>query len=186
MMVKRVGARRDDRVAVTGTIGDAALGLQLRLDDNAAVRWAIDKLASDYLAQRYLVPEPRNALAEILRSFATAAMDISDGLAGDLEKLCRASDVSADIDVARVPLSPAARAALGAEPSIVESILTNGDDYEILAAIPADRFDAFSAAARAAGVAVTDIGVITARPSAPRFVQDGRPLKFARRSFSHF
>ena len=64
-----------------------------------------------------MLPEPRNALAEALRRHASAAMDVSDGLAGDFGKLCRASGVAADVEVARVPLSKAARAACAAEPS---------------------------------------------------------------------
>ena len=114
------------------------LGLQLRTGRCRAARWGLDQAASDYLAHRYLVPEPRNAIADILRTYATAAMDVSDGLAGDLAKLCRASGVSAEIDVARVPLSPAAHAALASrDPSLIEPILTNGDDYEVLASDPA-------------------------------------------------
>jgi thiamine-monophosphate kinase len=185
-MAKRTGAKSGDRVVVTGTIGDAALGLRLRKDAGVAARWKLDKSASDHLAQRYLVPNPRNPVAESVRTFVTAAMDVSDGLAGDLEKLCRASGVSADIDVAKMPLSPAARAALTAEPAIIESILTNGDDYEILATVPASKFEAFADAVRKAGIGLTDIGVVMAAKQPPRFLQDGRPLNFARRSFSHF
>ena len=85
---------------------------------------------------RYLVPQPRNALAEALRRYASAAMDVSDGLAGDLGKLCRASGVGAEIEVARVPLSEAARAALAADPQAIETILTGGDDFEVVATVP--------------------------------------------------
>ncbi len=185
-MVKRSGARVDDRVAVTGTIGDAALGLRLRTDAAAAARWGLDASAREYLAQRYLVPQPRSVIADIIRTFASAAMDVSDGLAGDLTKLCRASGVGARIDAALAPLSPAARAAVAAEPPLIETIMTHGDDYEILAAVPPLRFPAFAKAAQAAGVPITEIGIITAGERAPDFIQDGRLLKFARRSFSHF
>jgi thiamine-monophosphate kinase len=139
------------------------------------------------LLARYLVPEPRNALAEALRLNASAAMDVSDGLAGDLGKLCRASGVGADIEVARVPLSKAARAAFTAEPKAIETILTGGDDFEIAAAVPPDRLDGLRAEATEAGVAITEIGVVVAGPLEARFVTaGGRTLAFAKPAYSHF
>jgi thiamine-monophosphate kinase len=81
-MVRRSGARPGDRVIVTGTIGDAALGVLLRREPT------ISREHQDYLKSRYLLPQPRNALIEALRTYATAAMDVSDGLVGDLAKLC--------------------------------------------------------------------------------------------------
>jgi thiamine-monophosphate kinase len=185
-MVKRAGAKPGDRVVVTGTIGDAAMGLLLRKDAERARQWGLDKKSVDELIQRYLVPQPRSALAEVLREFATAGMDVSDGMAGDLGKLCRASDVSADIDVGKIPLSAPAQAALKADAAIIGTILTNGDDYEVLATIPASRADDFIGAARQLGIPVADIGMVTAGASEPLFLQDGRALKFARRSYSHF
>lgn len=185
-MVKRGGAKVGDRILVTGTIGDAALGLKLRQDEGVAARWKLDAAMREHLTQRYLVPQPRNAIAEVLRTLANGGMDISDGLAGDLTKMCGASGVSAEIDASRVPLSIAAKAALAAAPALIEPILAGGDDYEVLAAIPPASLDQFMAAARAAGVPATDIGVVTAGRDEPKFVWNGRQLDFARRSFSHF
>ena len=113
-IVRRAGAKPGDRIFVTGSIGDAALGLSLRKDPSARTRWNLSNAEHDFLAQRYLIPEPRIAIAETLREFASAAMDVSDGLVGDLQKLCRASGVSAEVEAASVPLSAAARKALGA------------------------------------------------------------------------
>ncbi len=185
-MVRRSGARVDDHVVVSGTIGDAALGLRLRKERGAARRWKLDAAMQRHLAARYLVPEPRNVLAEALRLHASAAMDVSDGLAGDLGKLCRASGVGAEIEVARVPLSKAARAASAADSKAIETILTGGDDFEVVATIPPAALDAFLAAARRTGVPVTAIGRIKAGKEARFLGPNGRALRFARASFSHF
>ena len=135
---------------VTGTIGDAALGLQLRTRPQCGTALeACQRRQRAHLRARYLVPEPRNALAEAVRKHATGAMDVSDGLAGDLGKLCRASGVGAEIDVARVPLSTAARKASMADRKLIETVLTGGDDYEIVCTVPPDALAAFQAAARA-------------------------------------
>lgn len=186
-MVRRAGARPGDHVLVTGTIGDAALGLLLRRDASNGKRWGLNRRQQEHLTRRYLVPEPRNAIADALRAHASAAMDVSDGLAGDLAKLCRASGVSADIAAGRVPLSAAARAALRSKSALIETILTGGDDYEVLAAVPARKLAAFRKAATAARVAVTEIGKIAAGKGAPRFLgRDGARLSFAHASYSHF
>ena len=116
-MVHRSGAKPGDRVVVTGTIGDAALGLDVLKGGAVAAALVSDAAAREMLAGRYRVPQPRNALAKAVRDHASAAMDVSDGLAGDLAKLCAASGVSAAIDVARIPLSPAAAALLERMPS---------------------------------------------------------------------
>jgi thiamine-monophosphate kinase len=186
-MVRRAGAEAGDRVVVTGTIGDAALGLRLRRDTSAVQRWGLTPEQRNHLEARYLVPEPRTAIAEILRAHASAAMDVSDGLVGDLGKLCRASGVGAEIAAARVALSDGARAALAREPALIETILTGGDDYEVVACVPAGKVEPLRQQASAAGVAVTEIGVVTAGQGEARFLDlDGQPLAFRQASFSHF
>ncbi len=184
-MVRRATATAGDSVVVTGTIGDAALGVLLRRDPSLAKLWRLSDALSAFLNDRYLLPQPRNALAEAVLHHASAAMDVSDGLAGDLAKLCRASGVAAEIDVARVPLSGAARAALAADPALIETILTGGDDYEIVLTIAPGKLGAFREAAEKAGVAITEIGRVTAGQGA-RFIRDGKALSFARPSYSHF
>ena len=186
-MVRRAGAREGDLVVVTGTIGDAALGLALRQDPAAAARWKLDEAMRAHLLSRYLLPQPRNAVAEALRRHASAALDISDGLAGDLAKLCRVSGIGAAIAVERVPLSSAARQVLASDAGAIETILTGGDDFEIAATVPPDRIDALRAEAAEAGVAITEIGVVVAGPREARFVAaDGRELAFGRPGYSHF
>jgi thiamine-monophosphate kinase len=185
-MRRRRGARSGDHVLVTGTIGDAALGLKLRTERRRARRWKLDAAMRRHLATRFLVPEPRNALAEALRRHASAAMDVSDGLVGDLTKLLRASRKGADIAVARVPLSVAARAALARDRSAIQAILTGGDDFEVVATVPSRKLASFYEAARKARIRVSDIGRITGGEGARFHAPDGRELRFARTSFSHF
>jgi thiamine-monophosphate kinase len=184
-MVRRATAKPDDVIAVSGTIGDAALGVLLHRDADLAKQWGLSSAAQDHLRQRYLLPQPRNALADALRQHASAAMDVSDGLAGDLAKLCRASGLAAEVDIAAVPLSDAARAALSADGSLLERILTGGDDYEILLTLPAAEFDAFRAAAESAGVPLTRIGQVRSGQGV-RFLKEGKVFSFAQASYSHF
>jgi len=184
-MVRRATAKAGDRIVVTGTIGDAALGVRLRGDASLGARWRLLEPMQAHLLQRYLLPQPRTALAEAVQHHATASIDVSDGLAGDLAKLCRASSVAAEVDVERVPLSEAARTALTAEPALIETLLTGGDDYEIILTLAPDKLAAFGSAAQAAGVSITEIGRMQAGEGA-RFLQDGTPLTFARPSYSHF
>lgn len=187
--VTRMGAKPGERLFVSGTIGDAALGLRLRREAALAQGWGLDAAMRDHLLARYALPQPRTALAACVRDHATGAMDVSDGLAGDLAKLCRASGVSAEVAVADVPLSPAARAALAADASLIEPILTGGDDYEILCTVPDDRVAGFraAAAAAAAGAAVQEIGRIVAGAAPPRLIgRHGETLSFARGAYSHF
>jgi thiamine-monophosphate kinase len=184
-MVRRSTAKAGDVVLVTGTIGDSALEVRLRQDHALAERLRLPEPMRAHLRDRYLLPQPRNVLADAVRTHASAAMDVSDGLAGDLAKLCRGSSVAADIDVACVPLSDAARAALVAEPALIETILTGGDDYEILLTLPPAQLSTFRAAAEAVGVAVTEIGRVAAGEGV-RFIRDGNTLTFARASYSHF
>jgi thiamine-monophosphate kinase len=186
-MVRRAGALTGDVVMVTGTIGDAALGLELRHSVSAAKRWKLDNKQNYHLIHRYLVPQPRNAVAEAVRVYASAAMDVSDGLVGDLGKLCDASGVSAQVEVGRVPLSDAAANVVAREPAALESALTGGDDYEIVCTVRPERVAAFRAAVEAAGVTVTEIGRITAVKAAPCFLdRDGKQMQFEKLSFSHF
>ncbi len=185
-IVPRGGAAEGDKIYVSGTIGDAALGLALR-KGNAPWAAAMTPAALRFLEERYLLPQPRLALSDTLRHFAHSAMDISDGLAGDLRKMLCLTGMTAEVAVADVPLSEAAREALALEPGLVEPILCGGDDYEILCAVPPDRAEAFEAAARGAGVPVHVIGTAVAGTEPPIFKDAlGRRLGFDRPSFQHF
>ncbi len=183
-MVRRTTAKPGDRIAVTGTIGDAALGLRVL---KGIASEGLDTAARELLVQRYRVPQPRSALALAVRDHASAAMDVSDGLAGDLTKLCAASGVSAAVDLGAVPLSAPARALLANSSADIETMVSGGDDYEVLCAVPENRWDSFVAAAQQAGVQVTAIGRIEAGTAAPRFLDmTGQPVVLKRLSYSHF
>ena len=184
-MVHRDGAKPGDRVVVTGTIGDAFLGLDILRNGVAAT--GLDAAAADRLIDRYRVPQPRTSLARAVRDLAHAAMDVSDGLAGDLAKLCVASGVSARVDASLIPLSAAARWLMAEGRVRIEYLLAGGDDYEILCAIPESSLPTFIEAARAAGVAATVIGVIERGSLPPTFVDGaGKELVMRRLSYSHF
>ena len=214
-MVRRTTARPGDLVCVTGTIGDAALGLSLL----TGAPWGASLSEADraFLADRYRRPRPRLALAAALRAHASAAMDVSDGLAGDLAKLLRASGVTGTLDLDRIPLSPAAKAALSPpvlasaanEPgpaaqaapgslrrsapgddaparSLLDLVAGGGDDYEILFTLPPDRQEAMTREAAAIGLAVTVVGEVRAGTEAPTFRLNGSAYALAAPSFQHF
>jgi thiamine-monophosphate kinase len=185
-MVKRGHAQPGDRLFVTGTIGDAAIGLKARLDARSGRAWplTLDHLA--FLDQRYLLPRPRNAIAAALRCHAHAAMDVSDGFVGDLSKMIALAGLGADIQLDEIPHSVAARAAIRRDPAMLETALTGGDDYEVLAAVPADKAKAFMADCLAAGVQVTEVGKVQDKGALIRFLNpDGTAKTFAQGSYVH-
>ncbi|PTW61295.1 thiamine-phosphate kinase [Breoghania corrubedonensis] len=159
--VRRSSARAGDRLYVTGTIGDAALGLALRHDRDKARAWGLDAAQTDHLLQRYLLPEPRTQAAEAVRLHARASMDISDGLVGDLAKMAGSSGVGAEIDLDAVPLSDAAALTVRDDAAFVTA-MTGGDDYELLVAVAPEKTDAFEAAVAQSGVSLSRIGRIEA------------------------
>lgn len=182
-MVKRFTVAPGDALYVTGTIGDAALGLACRNADPALA--ALAPAARAVLEDRYLLPRPRLALARAMRAHARAGMDVSDGFVGDLAKMLRASGCGARVELSRVPFSPAAREALRLAPALRDAALTGGDDYELLAAVAPENATAFESAVTQAGGQATRVGAACA--GAAVFVeQDGTPRRFAHGSFQHF
>lgn len=179
-IVRRAGAQPGDRIVLTGTIGDAALGL-------AVLQGRLASSNEAPLIARYRVPEPRCALARAVREHASASMDVSDGLAGDLAKLCKVSGCAAVIEATKLPLSAPASALLEAGMIGIETLVAGGDDYEILCTMPEARLASFMALAKQAGVAATVIGEIIAGNAPPRFLDaDGQDIVLKRHSYSHF
>lgn len=188
--VRRRGARPGDLLCVTGTIGDGALGLvarQAERDPATAPGWlaALGEDHRRHLVDRYLKPQPRVALARAVARHASAAMDVSDGLVGDLAKMMAASGTGAMVDAGTVPLSLAAAAAIATDPALGTRALTGGDDYEILLACPPARLSALQADAATAGVPLAVIGEVTGSTGVT-WSLDGQPLTFGSGRFEHF
>lgn len=181
-MVRRSGAKPDHAVYVTGTIGDAVAGLEL-LRGNAKTDKGSD---AAYLVRRHRRPDPRPAIAPALRDHASAAMDISDGLAGDFAKLCAASGCGGEIVAGDVPLSEPARTLVGKGAIALETLLSGGDDYCVLAAVPPERCGAFETDIAAAGGNAVRIGRMTGGTAVNILGRDGAPVRLSRSGFDHF
>jgi thiamine-monophosphate kinase len=186
-IVRRHTARPGDLLFVTGTIGDAVLGLGLQGTPAPAWGSALSDDDRAFLIDRYRLPQPRVAIADVVCDLASAAMDVSDGLAGDLGLMCAGSGVCARVVADDIPLSAPARAACGADPEVFARLLGGGDDYEILAAVAPVHAEAFAGRAAAAGVVATVIGEFGEVTGAPSFVdRSGRALDIPIQSYSHF
>jgi len=175
----RAGARLGDGVFVSGTIGDAALGLLVL---KGGIR-TLPARHRRFLADRYHLPEPRLGLGRAVAGLATSAMDISDGLVGDLGHICAASGRGAEIDLAAVPVSPAAKAA-GARHALTR--ITGGDDYELLFTAPARAESRLRAIAKKAGVPIARIGHIVARRGIRVLGADSRIVRVGSGGWRHF
>lgn len=186
--LRRSTARAGDIVHVTGTIGDAALGL-------LALRGAWPSLSADQraaLIARFRRPEPRLAIGRALAGVANAAADISDGLVADLGHISDASSLAAVVDSALLPLSPTARRVLAMEPGQWVTVLTGGDDYELVFTAPPGANSAVAQLAADLGVGITAIGRMErpgdGQPAGRVTVigPDGAPMHLGRAGFRHF
>jgi thiamine-monophosphate kinase len=173
--LRRDGARAGDELWVTGTIGDAALGLLA----------ARGRLTSTPLEKRYRLPQPRTALGPHLVGIANAAADISDGLVADVGHIANASGLAARIERDQVPLSAAAQGVLSAKPLLWSHVLGGGDDYELAIAVPTRWRVALLAASRAAGVKVTQVGAFSKGRGVVLTVS-GQPQRIAQSGYVHF
>ncbi len=179
----RSGARAGDDLYVSGLLGDARLALEV-------FRGALSLAGRDFDAVRDALelPQPRIALGLVLRGVASSAIDVSDGLLGDLEHILQRSGVDAVIEIDALPRS----AVLRTQPLAVQRLctLSGGDDYELLFTAPAERAAQVMAAGASAGVALTRIGCIVARggalPAARLIDAEGRPVAHPHASFDHF
>ena len=182
--LRRKGARPGDRVLVSGTIGDGALGLKV-------LRHAFPELSfaeRDFLADRYHLPRPRLALGRALleSGLVHAMMDVSDGLVADLGHIAAASGVAATLHAADVPLSDAAAEILSEATDLLPLILTGGDDYELLMTAAAADVPTLLGLAAEIGTPLTDIGEIGAGSGVRVVDRDGAVMPLAVGGFRHF
>ncbi|MGI8725074.1 MAG: thiamine-phosphate kinase [Methyloceanibacter sp.] len=185
-VVLRYGATAGDRLYVSGTIGDACLGLRLLRDPALAQHWGLSDADTAFLVERYREPTPRTALALLLRNFGQAAIDVSDGLIGDIEKLCAVSHTGARIEANQVPLSEAAEKVLARDPDLLSELITAGDDYEVVVAVAAASAADFEEEAGKHEVGFTLIGeILAAGQGVSPLNAQGEPLKLGQKGFFH-
>ncbi|MGD8408500.1 MAG: thiamine-phosphate kinase [Thiohalophilus sp.] len=178
--LKRSGVNSGDEIWVSGTPGDAALGLQCAQD-----RIQGDNSMIEYLRGRLDRPQPRTQLGMALRGLASACIDVSDGLLADLQHLCEASDCGASVHFHDIPLSNAARQAIGMYPDYADLPLLGGDDYELCFTAPAKQHDAVQALGNA-DLPVSCIGRIEAEAGVRCLDEGGELRGTAVRGYQHF
>ena len=164
-MLRRNGAKKDDIIVVSGTLGDSTLGL-MSLQE---------KRNNPYLIQRYQLPEPRMELGLSLHGIASACMDISDGLVQDLGHICKASGVGAVIEIDKIPLSPAAELF----PEAQMLALTGGDDYELLFTVPPEKIHLIPKDCTVIGKIKEGSGVVV-------LGGNGEPVTLTHKGYQHF
>lgn len=182
--LRRSGAGEGDLVYVSGTLGDAALGLVL----HKGALTGLDQASHDHLVSRYLLPQPRLDLGRALAdgSLASAAIDISDGLAADLGHVAEASGLAAVVEAPRLPLSPQARTAVALYEDLVPKIVSGGDDYELLFTVPPNREDEVQNLSRRLGLPLTRIGRLERGRGLVLSDADGRQRPLEPHGWQHF
>ena len=185
-MVKRSGAKSGDDVYVTGSIGDAYLGLQLALGREVQ---PISGQGMMHWEEAYQRPEPRIVLRKLLRKFASASVDISDGLIADCGHIARASDASLNLDYESIPFSLPTRAWMDAQDNSLDAfktLVSAGDDFEVVFTAPLEHRDAIKKSAQIANVNVTKIGHVVMGEGVSCHKADGKILSFTRTGYTHF
>lgn len=197
-MVRRTTMQAGDALYVTGTIGDAAVGLEMRtLRFKHPFKTNQNKDNLYYLLNRYLLPQPRCDLADIVREYASACMDISDGFLGDACKILSPNNLAPNnlalaMNSNAVPVSDAVKETLILEPKLLEKILTGGDDYELLIAVSPAKQEAFEHTVKSCNVPITLLGIAfltewTCRRGELIIMDEtGTPMEFGQKSFTHF
>jgi len=181
--ILRSNARSGHRIWVSGTIGDGAFGLLVAKGEGQGLSQAHQAVLLD----RYRLPQPRTLLGPALRGLAAAAMDISDGLVGDLGHICDCSQVGAEIEAVKLPLSDAAAAAIATGMGQgLATALTGGDDYELLFTAPPELSDKIAALAFGLGLRLTPIGRIIPGHGVRVIDAEGRSVALAQGGYNHF
>ena len=180
--LRRSGAREGDIVYLSGTLGDAALGLRAMGGGLAAL--SADQRAE--LIDRYLLPRPRLLLGARLIGLASAVIDVSDGLVADLGHVCESSGAGATVEAAALPLSGAAQAALATDSEVLRTVLTGGDDYELLFCAAPESVDAIASLAVDLALPLTAIGWISAGAGVAVVDERGAAMDLPSGGYAHF
>lgn len=178
--ITRAGAKVGDYIYVTGTLGDAALGLKLVQGQHE-----VSKKHQAHVLQRFHYPTARVALGQALRQLASSAMDISDGLAGDLPHILKRSGMGAYIDVNRIPMSQALKDSCTPVLAL-QLALSGGEDYELLFTVPEERRGSLEVLLSPYGVPVTCIGRITGATGKLELKAGEQPFSYQHHGFQHF
>ncbi len=178
--LRRSGAHAGDLLTVTGTLGDAGAGLALATGSHTSN----DRAAASVLRQRFEYPIPRVEFGAAARGTATAAMDLSDGLVGDLPKLACASGLAAHVDVECLPLSDALQA-LASPQQARDWALGAGDDYELLLAVPPGGYAKLTSLAAQLGLRLTAIGELR-RGTGVSWALNGAKFTPPAQGYDHF
>ncbi len=185
--VRRCGARPGDRLFVSGTIGDAAAGLKARLDAGFCRSHNLNADQEKHILDRYLLPRPRTRLAPLIAKYASASMDVSDGLLSDAGHMAKASAVNIHIALEDVPVSKSLSTLEAEDRKVFFQCLNGGDDYEILAAIPQESVEVFVREAKVTDCLVSEIGRIEAGSSEVHLFENDVPIKISPNDgFRHF
>jgi thiamine-monophosphate kinase len=179
----RSAALAGDDLYVSGTIGDAALGLKAVQDSLPGTPAGDDRA---WLIERYQLPQPRLTLGQRLAGVAHAVMDVSDGLIADLGHMAVASEVSLKVELAALPLSKAARRLVDEVPELIETVLTGGDDYELIYSAPEDWRDGITALAGELKLPLTRIGRVEPGQGVYLFEKSGEIMNLSIPGWTHF
>jgi thiamine-monophosphate kinase len=178
--LERRGGHPGDAIFVTGSPGDSAAGLAL---EQGRLHVG-DPMSARILRDRFLFPTPRCEVGLALRGLASACIDVSDGLGGDLEKLCHASGCGAEVDAASLPVSESLVSAVGREVAR-EYALTGGEDFELLFTVPQARLAAMNNAIALGLGPVTRIGTLVPGKGVRVFTRGG-VMQFSGAGYDHF
>ena len=176
----RSGAKVGDYIYVTGTLGDAALGLKLCQGTHE-----VSKKHQAHVLQRFHYPSARVALGQALRNIASSAMDLSDGLYSDIQHIMKRSDVGASIDVSRLPLSQAVKDSCD-QTTAMQLALSGGEDYELLFTVPEAKRGSLDVLLSPYGTPVSCIGRITGVAGKLELKQAEQPFSYQPNGFVHF
>jgi len=185
-IVRRSGGSPGDIVAVTGTIGDAGLGLVLRKDEALADALRSMDVECGPLLESFDKPRPNVAVADLVGAFATAAMDVSDGLAKDAARMAATSNTGAELHIDAVPVSAAAQAGIDAGLFDKLDMLGSGEDYQVLLSVNPGNWKKLKAEALVRGIVINKIGVLTEGSAVIWRDSSGRPVDIAVPGWDHF